>query len=386
MAVRGTPAWRRVGRASLMLAWLAGFALIAVPGSKADRAISDDPVGVHSMLYLDTPFGAKEAMFREAESIGASTIRLDISLSGVFQDPDGTPDWTDVDQYVLLARRYHLHVLADLLATPWYLVDCPAGAPLDITYRCPPRDPSRWGLYAGEIAAHTKGVIDYFEIINEPDGNWAFLGTPRQYAAILSASYDAIHRANPHAEVAMGGLMHLGASGREWMNAVLAAPGKNASRKFDIVNVHIRTPASDVAAVVCGWRRYFLEKAVMDPLWVTETGYPADPAEQTDPKYQGGASAQARYLASALPAMLGAGAANVFVTERDAVGGRYASEGVLDTADPLTDSPVYTRRPSFYVVRHLADGAWRSDSRDASRCPINWHLRPAASPARSRQL
>ena len=48
---------------------------------------------------------------------------------------------------------------------------------------------------AGAIAAHTRGTINYFEILNEPDGAWAFLGTPQQYAAMLRSSYDAIHAA-----------------------------------------------------------------------------------------------------------------------------------------------------------------------------------------------
>jgi hypothetical protein len=38
------------------------------------------PIGVHSMLYLTHPFGAKRAMFREAAAVGASTIRVDVEL------------------------------------------------------------------------------------------------------------------------------------------------------------------------------------------------------------------------------------------------------------------------------------------------------------------
>ena len=37
------------------------------------------------------------------------------------------------------------------------------------------------------IAAHTRVIIDHFEIINEPDGRWAFLGSPQQYARVLHA-------------------------------------------------------------------------------------------------------------------------------------------------------------------------------------------------------
>jgi hypothetical protein len=96
---------------------------IATPAATAAPR-QPSPVGVHSMLYLDHPFSAKEAMFKAAAALGATTIRLDIALSGVFPDQAGPPDWSGVDQYTLLARRYRLHVLADLLATAGYMADC----------------------------------------------------------------------------------------------------------------------------------------------------------------------------------------------------------------------------------------------------------------------
>jgi hypothetical protein len=149
--------------AALMAACVAAPAATAAPRRPS-------PIGVHSMLYLDHPFSAKEAMFRAAAGLGASTIRLDIALSSVFPDPTGPPDWSGVDQYMLLARRYRLQVLADLLATPWYMADCATAAQEAISYRCPPSNPAAWGRDAGLIAAHTRGVIDELEIINEPDG------------------------------------------------------------------------------------------------------------------------------------------------------------------------------------------------------------------------
>ena len=194
------------------------------------------------MLYLTTPFGGKQAMFQEAAAVGASTIRLDVELSAVFPDENGPPDWAGIDQYMWLARRYHLRVLADLLATPWYLADCPGGASFAASYLCPPADPAAWARDAGAIAAHTRGVIDDFEIINEPDGRWSFLGSPQQYAHILAASYAAIHAADPGARVALGGLMDIGTAGSVWLDAVLATPGVDAARSYDIANIHVRTP------------------------------------------------------------------------------------------------------------------------------------------------
>jgi hypothetical protein len=328
----------------------------SAPGASRFPAVArgDSRIGVHSMLYLTTPIAEMQAMFREAAAVGASTIRLDVELSVVFPDPGGAPDWTGIDQYMGLARRYHLRVLADLLATPWYLADCPSGTAFTSSYLCPPADPDAWARDAEAIAAHTRGVIDDFEIINEPDARWSFLGTAQQYADILAASYTAIHGADPGARVALGGLMDIGPGGAAWLDAVLATPGVDAARSYDIANIHVRTAAADAAPVVAGWRRYFWLRGFHGPLWVTETGYPADPAWQTDTGYENGPASQAAWMMSVVPAMLGAGATMVFVTERDSLAGRYASEGILQSNDPLTADPSYVRRPSFYPVAAIA--------------------------------
>jgi hypothetical protein len=350
VVVRGVPArWRRCVRVSL-LAIVVAF----VFGTRESQAAESSPIGVHSMVYLTDPFGAKLAMFREAAAVGASTIRVDVELSAIFPAPPAAPDWTGVDQYMSLARTYHLHVLADVLATPWYLADCPAGTPFASTYMCPPADDGAWGRDAGAVAAHTRGVIDDFEIINEPDGGWSFRATAQQYAGILAASYDAIHAADPRARVALGGLENVGSYGVTWLNEVFATPGFDALHKFDIANIHVRVPASGAGPTVARWRRYFSSYGFRGPMWVTETGYPADPAYQTDPGYRNGASSQAEWMSRVIPAMLRSGAAMVFVTERDSMTGRFASEGILQSADPLTAHPQYKLRPSFYAVKALA--------------------------------
>jgi hypothetical protein len=331
------------------------------------RFVRNSPIGAHSMLYVDDPYGAKLAMFKQAAAMGASTIRADLAVSGVFADWNGRPDWRGVDQYMSLARRYHIRVLADLLGVPWYLADCPASTPFADSYRCPPSDLGLWARYVGEIAAHTRGVIDDFEIVNEPDGRWAFLGSPQQYAQTLAVSYDAIHAADARAHVLLGGIMDPGPAGRAWVSAMLATPGADAAHRFDVANIHIRARAVLVSRIVRRWRRYFAGVGFYGRIWVTETGYPADPQWQSDPAYQGGAVAQAHYLVHAVTAMIRAGAAKVFITERDSLSGSFASEGLLETSDPLTASPRCIRRPAFYAIRSLARRYSRATRRQVAR-------------------
>jgi hypothetical protein len=393
---RWPPALVAVVLALIAPALAAGPAPAASASAAQARLAKTVPIGLHSMLYLSTPYGAMKDMFQQAADMGASDIRLNIELSSVFpgprrrggtlavlpgpllpprndlhrrpgSDPLADPHWGAVDEYMRLARAYHMHVLAVLTSTPAWMADCPRGTPSSQLYRCPPRDPREWGRAVAKIAAHTAGVINRFEVLNEPDAHWSFLGSPQQYAAVLAASYDAVHGANPTAQVALGGLMHLDEQGMSWMDRMLATRGTQAAHKFDVANLHVRLPPVQVAPAVCRWRDFFAHKGFNGPLWVTETGYPANPAQQTDPGYEYGARAQARWLTTVVPALLAAGVSKVFVTERDLGQGRFASEGVLQTPDPLTSSPRIRRRPSFYAMQRLARGAWVSAEAHASR-------------------
>lgn len=362
IAVHRSQTTRAGGRGTLgWLAVLMVSLLVLAPATATAHGrplLPNNPLGVSAGVYLSDPLGAEKAMFSQAGAMRASTIRLDLEVAGVFPNPNGKPDWGPLDQYLLLARVYHLRVLAVLDGMPWYLAGCPAGTLRSQMYRCPPASGPKWWRDVREIAAHTRGTIDDFEIWNEPDGRWAFLGSPAQYASMLSIAYDAIHAANPTAAVLLGGLMRVGGGAQSWMNGVLSSRGADALHKFDIANIHVRGRAALTGSVVCAWRHYFAAKGFRGPLWVTETGYSAKPAFQTDPAFQGGLSAQAGYLVTAVRSMVRAGAAKVFVTERDDGVGRFGTEGVLQTPNPLPSHPSVVRRPSFYAIRRLVTHPW----------------------------
>jgi hypothetical protein len=215
----------------------------------------------------------------------------------------------------------------------------------------------------GAIAAHTRGTIETFEILNEPDNHQAYSGTAKDYATTLAYAYRAIRRANPLAKVLMGGLM--GTYSMPWLREVLATPGLHAARKFDIANVHIRGTLASVARQVESWKRFFAGAGIDRPLWVTEHGYPSDPAYQRDPRYRSGEPSQARYLRASTRVMTDGGAAKVFVTLRDNLDGEYASEGIVGGTvfDPVPERPQIRRKPSFDAFRAVAMQAAALSSR-----------------------
>lgn len=320
-------------------------------------AVTASNVGMHSMLYQDTPYSAKQEMFAEAKAVGASYIRLDLGLTSIFTRGEyrGRPfyqtHWSQTDQYAELSNRYGVKVLAILNATPWFIADCPVGTTREDAYHCPPSDLVRYKEMVAEVAARYAGVINTFEIMNEPDTALSFYGSPQQYALMLSAAADAVHGANANARVAIGGLSKI--SNTHFTDAVLAAE-PSLPGKVDINTIHLRTSARGTAALVDKWRNYFTAHGMNGPLWLTEFGYPAETAFQYDPKFRGGESAQAAFLEATMPGIVGAGAQMMFVTEREWGSGAFASEGILSTVDPLPANPTVRRKPSFEVVKRAA--------------------------------
>jgi hypothetical protein len=295
-----------------------------------------------------TPKAEQERIFSEAKALGAGYVRVDVELDGIFSGLG--KHWGGLDHVIAMSKKYDLPVLAILLT------------PRDYT------DADEFASRSGEVVEHAGDAIDHWEVLNEPDGDWAFAGTAEDYALILSATHDAIKARNPDAGVVLGGLMR--PHEPEWLQRVFDTPGADAIHKFDIANVHLRGPVDAVVHRYGEFRSWLAARGFTGPLWVTEHGYAADPAFQSDAAYRGGDAAQAAYLTQTLVGLGEVGAPQVFVTLHDGgLDGEYATEG-LERIDetPGGDYPV-TRRPSFAALRRLVDGwdqimAWRAEQRD----------------------
>jgi hypothetical protein len=305
-----------------------------------------------------SPEGLQERLFEEAEASGAEYVRVDVELHGIFGAAADQPDWSHLDRMIELAERHDVKLLAIIRGTPGWLSECPdRGEQVSI---CAPRDPKAWGELAGEVAAHARGSIDHWEILNEPDARWAFLGGAEDYARMLSASYDAIKARAPEAKVVFGGVER--PREHEWITRVFATPGADAAQKFDIAAIHLRlrlrNEVREMASWLTDWQRLLQRYGFAGPTWVTEHGYPADPAFQWDPAYRGtdaatGAAEQAALLRRSIPLLAQVGAGQIFVTLRDNLYGEFLSEGIVHVDESQPTYPA-TRKPAFGVVRDLA--------------------------------
>lgn len=328
-------------------------ALYAAAAAAAHAA----PVSSHAMVHTCcTAPAMKERIFAEAAASGAEFIRVDVELNGIFEGTGSReqPDWAGLDGVIELAERHDMKVLGLILGMPTWLSACPErGAEATL---CPARDPAEFGRLAAEVAAHAGDSIRHWEILNEPDADWAFKGIAEDYARMLSAAYDAIHARVPGALVVMGGVER--PREREWIDRMLATPGAGAARKFDVAALHLRlrlrNVLADLPAYLRAWRDRLAAAGFRGPVWVTEHGYPADPAFQWDPAYRGGDAAQAAFLRESIPRLADAGAEQVFVTLRDNLWGEYLSEGLVHVDESVPTYPA-ARRPAFEVSRALSD-------------------------------
>ena len=319
-------------------------------------------LGAHSMLYLNSSAAEQRALFRAAHDARVSSIRLDYTMGAVFRFLD-QPDFSAVDRVNALARRYRLHVVAVLTGLPFWLADCPPGTAFEDMSKCPPR-PDAEAEWAGMVRAvvERSPAVSAWELGNEPDvpGGRFFIGSPAAYARMAAVTARAIRAARPAATVVLGGTSRLD---RGFLRAVLRDARNPLAPLVDVAALHLRGPLAGLRARAGSAVRFFRSMGVRGPLWITETGYPSEPAHQCDPALKGGERDQARWIARGPRELIAGGAARAFVKLPDGpeLGPQsaFASEGVVRWPQLAADGRAIPK-PAFGALRRLA-----TSSRDA---------------------
>lgn len=262
---------------------------VIVESGSAGAQPAGMPIGLD---YGNTLFGADATAiasgFDDAEKLGASWVRVDLPWDGIQPaDSETVYDWSRFDTLVSAAQARGLDLLVTIVDPPtWARVAACAGQ-----QTCEPLDPKAYAAFAGRAAARyaPRGVHDW-EIWNEENlGSFAASADPAAaYAALLSDSYTAIHRADAHALVMIGGLgMVQSEQSQQWTGAYqflseVAADG--GLEHADAVGVHPYDWSTDpkssaVFALIDGSGRS-LESVLAAhghpdmKFWITETGAP----------------------------------------------------------------------------------------------------------------
>jgi polysaccharide biosynthesis protein PslG len=257
---------------------------------------------------------------------GVETIRVPVSWGAAQPEPQSEYDWSGFDKTVALAAEDQIEVLPILFSTPAWLAGDERVLPVATA-----RQRRAWGEFVsaaverygrhGEFwAEHAPGSkqplpklpIRAWQIWNEE--NYFYFAkpvSPGKYARLLAVSKRAMRRADPRAELVLGGLFGdppqgppLAMNAVGFLDRLYRVRGAKAS--FDAVALHpYAADTADLRSLVEEMRRAEVRHHDAHAgLYLTELGW----GSQDDPRvvaFEVGLRGQARELRSAYRYLIG---------------------------------------------------------------------------------
>lgn len=237
---------------------------------------------------LERPKDERIAMISHAQDLGVRWSREEMSWANLEPYQKGNYNWGAYDPWINELLAAGIGVVGSIQTTPAWASGANR-ADADWYWRVP-NNPQDFGDFVYAAAMHYKGKIHYWEMWNEPDVPITFkcnnCDPAKVYAQMLSAGYQAVKRADPTAQVLIGGLsVHdYNNQGMLFLDQVVAASGGKIN--FDILSIHPYMPdripeSTDPNTVVQNFP-YRLDNAYKwlvahgagnKEIWVTEDGY-----------------------------------------------------------------------------------------------------------------
>lgn len=355
-----------------------GFA--EVPRAPSTLALGDIVgLSTHIQLGSDAASVAERAFeWTKLAELGVHRLRTDFTWS-VIEPSRGSFDFSGYDTLVSEARQHGVSLLAILdYGVTW--ATSVSGA--DDHY--PPDHPGDFAAYAVAVADRYAGEIGEYEVWNEENlgiQDWKpnLKGDPVAYGALLLATIQALHGAQPQAAVAYGGTQyHSLLSGPDFVAQSFAdTPGLAAALGTFAMHAYMKYPPSygpdttfvaevpllDKVATMSGVLAAGGAKPV--PIWITEIGWPVT---MTDSLAQ-----QARYTVRAVVLGALAGADRIYLyTLLDGPPGMMIlpenAFGLCTYSDFSADAGAPSEKPAFVAVKALlgAVGAYHVEKRLAA--------------------
>jgi hypothetical protein len=267
------------------------------------------PAGLESQLELAVASGVES--LRLTVNWGAmqpyrSLAQVPAALRANFVTVGGIPTrFADLDGIVGAAARHEVRALPVVLWTPRWAGRTRSSPPPPAAYAAFLQAlVSRYGPRGSFWSSHPSipaVPIRDWQVWNEPNFThyWSAQPFARGYVALVAAARDAVRRADPGAEIVLGGFADFS---WQYLAQIYAVPG--ARQQFDVVAAHPYTAAP--GGVIEILRRV---RAVMDrygdrakPLLATEITWPSSQGK-APPQFgvQTTESGQARLLGELMP-------------------------------------------------------------------------------------
>jgi hypothetical protein len=284
----------KVGRRATALAAAVGVAaaltIVAAPTASAAGGIGPRSLGVTAVTLTTNPTSASMARdFAQIKASGVPSVRLPIQWPDI-ERTQGNFDWTIPDQLVYGAYYSGLKILGVATYTPSW-----AAIPAGRSYIHPaPNDPAQYANFVKLAAQRYKGIVDNWEIWNEPNIQGSFAPRPdvARYTQMLKLSYQAVKSVNPVATVISAGSAPTLDSGVEispgtFMQGIYANGGKGF---FDAVGLHPYSTPDNLSTASYPWSSKTHIQNVQASMnqngdggklfWTTEYGAPTAPGQQ----------------------------------------------------------------------------------------------------------
>lgn len=241
---------------------------------------------------VDSPFGAHVSftprMLEYARMLGVKWLRM--------HPPHGTKwfivqkekgDFRFYDEPIVAAQEKGFMILGLLADTPRWASSAPPDQRSERvgSFRSyPPRRISDWRNYVYETTKHYAGVIDHWEVWNEPDIDFlkinriggAYHTKSQAYSHLLQVAHEAARQGNPGSTIVGGCASH--APPTKWVRKIFR---EGAYQHMDVLSFHRYTDGRPADVLPTPTGRYVSElKDLMrrygdgrvKPIWESESG------------------------------------------------------------------------------------------------------------------
>lgn len=228
----------------------------------------------YDIVMYGTLEGLKEVEedFKLVKELGLSRLRVSFSWINYQPEPGQFSNLDWLHQFVDLAQEYNITLMPYLCYTPYW-------AAKTGQWNDPLKNYDDWYNYVYKMASEFRDEIYYWEIWNEEDSKQWFNGTKEEFAKLVNVGSEAIRKANPEANVILGGLTW-GEQKDDFVEYII----ENCPGAIDIVAVHCYAESWNPSYLEDSWRpgwsefdsiaRILENKAEGQPIWVNEIGYP----------------------------------------------------------------------------------------------------------------
>lgn len=267
------------------LAGLIAFVLMPVlaRAQQVPELLYDELQRPPNAVFYRTPIGLCEDYPEESTTLdiirndlellrrsGVDMLRISFGWDAIEAEKDRY-DWLFWDEFVRMAvDEYGITLIPYVCYTP--LWNATSQDPMEF-WRSPPKDYDEFGQFMGDLVDRYKDRIKTWELWNEPDIEWYWMGDQSQFTKLLKAGSEAVRRADPTATIVLGGISHQ----PDWLRSLLR--DYQVARYVDVVNMHnyYETwhdhPLEDVATFINVVDDIVRRYGEGEPLWMAEVGY-----------------------------------------------------------------------------------------------------------------